>query len=97
LIQKADNGKMGPYVRRAPYSRKPGFSKKALESILLSAGIGYVGIPELGTERAIICHEADPRHCHRQFIEERLEYDGFRIIHLDDSGQVRHDVSINAD
>jgi hypothetical protein len=39
-------------VRQAPYSRKPGFSKKPLEEALQAAGIDYVGIPELGTDKA---------------------------------------------
>jgi hypothetical protein len=111
-------------VRQAPYSRKPGFSKKPLEEALQAAGIDYVGIPELGTDKAsrdahksdeniapilkeyqakfeknfshyghlktlaqekpsaIMCYEEDYRQCHRQFIEERLEADGFKVIHL---------------
>jgi len=111
-------------VRQAPYSRKPGFSKKPLETNLFNAGIEYVGIPELGTDKssrdahktddniapilkeykvkfeknlahynqlktlaqekpsAIMCYEEDFRQCHRQFIEERLEGDGFKVIHL---------------
>ena len=39
-------------VRQAPYSRKPGFSKNALETNLFNGGIEYVGIPELGTDKA---------------------------------------------
>jgi len=111
-------------VRQAPYSRKPGFSKKPLEASLLNAGIEYVGIPELGTDKAsrdaqkedddiapilkeykikfqnnithynhlktlarekasaIMCYEEDYRQCHRQVIGERLEADGFKIVHL---------------
>jgi uncharacterized protein (DUF488 family) len=38
-------------VREAPYSRKPGFSKKALEKELREAGVEYVGIPDLGTDK----------------------------------------------
>lgn len=111
-------------VREAPYSRKPGFSKEALEKELQAAGIAYLGIPELGTDKesrdrhkadegmdgvlqdyrvkfgknielynilkklartkvsAIMCYEQDHRQCHRQVIEERMEADGFRVIHL---------------
>ena len=39
-------------VRDAPFSRKPGFSKKPLEASLQDAGIEYVGIPELGTDKS---------------------------------------------
>jgi uncharacterized protein (DUF488 family) len=38
-------------VRQAPFSRKPGFSKKTLEEELHKKGIEYVGIPELGTDK----------------------------------------------
>jgi uncharacterized protein (DUF488 family) len=41
-------------VRSFPYSRKPGFSKKALEAFLRNQGIGYVHIPELGAPRALL-------------------------------------------
>jgi uncharacterized protein (DUF488 family) len=111
-------------VRDTPYSRKPGFSKKPLEQALAASDIDYVGMPELGTEKAlrdkfksdgnledfqraykaglerrsgyyerlkalarehpsaIMCFERDHQDCHRQIIEERLEADGFRIVHL---------------
>jgi hypothetical protein len=47
-------------VRQTPYSRKPGFSKKALETNLRAAGIEYVGIPELGTDKSSRdAHRAD--------------------------------------
>jgi len=113
-------------VRDAPYSRKPGFSKAPLEQALKAANIEYIGIPELGTDKAsrdrhraasgtgmdailqeyrvklernvglfravekmakervsaIMCYEADFRQCHRQVIEERMEADGFRVVHL---------------
>ncbi len=39
-------------VRDAPFSRKPGFSKKPLEQALKAASIEYVGIPELGTDKS---------------------------------------------
>ena len=39
-------------VRDAPFSRKPGFSKKPLEEALKAANIEYIGIPELGTDKA---------------------------------------------
>jgi len=116
-------------VRDAPFSRKPGFSKKPLEQALERAGIEYVGIPELGTEKAlrdrykagmdpaeflveyrrglerrmgeyvclmglamqmrsaIMCFERDHQDCHRQVIEERMEMDGFKIVHLGEVGQ----------
>jgi uncharacterized protein (DUF488 family) len=38
-------------IRQIPLSRKPGFSKKALQNELLEAGIGYFSIPELGTDK----------------------------------------------
>lgn len=38
-------------IRAAPVSRRPGFSKKALRAQLLQAGIGYVGLPALGTPK----------------------------------------------
>ena len=48
-------------VRDAPFSRKPGFSKKPLEASLQDAGIEYVGIPELGTDKSSReAHKADP-------------------------------------
>ena len=39
-------------IRDAPFSRKPGFSKKPLAEALKGASIEYVGIPELGTDKA---------------------------------------------
>jgi len=116
-------------VRDAPYSRKPGFSKHPLEQALAAADIEYVGMPELGTEKAvrdklrsdgnvadfqraykaglekkseyydhlkamarerpsaIMCFEREHTECHRQIIEERLEADGFKIVHLGEDGQ----------
>jgi len=48
-------------VRQAPFSRKPGFSKKPLEANLSNAGIEYIGIPELGTDKSSRdAHKADP-------------------------------------
>ena len=38
-------------VRKNPFSRKPGFSKKMLEHTTQTAGINYIHIPELGIER----------------------------------------------
>ncbi|WP_443970127.1 DUF488 domain-containing protein [Sphingobium sp. CR28] len=35
-------------VRERAQSRRPGFSKKALEQALLKAGIGYLHLPQLG-------------------------------------------------
>jgi uncharacterized protein (DUF488 family) len=40
-------------VRDAPYSRKIGFSKAPLEQALKAASIEYIGIPELGTAKAV--------------------------------------------
>lgn len=118
-------------LRETPFSRKPGFSKRALESNLLSAGIGYFSIPELGTNKqsrkrykedgnifalleefqsrleqnfnqyeylkslaiaqtsSIMCFEEDPKLCHRQIIENELESDGFKVIHLCNGQQKR--------
>ncbi len=39
-------------VRDAPFSRKPGFSKAPLEQALKASAIEYIGIPELGTDKA---------------------------------------------
>jgi uncharacterized protein (DUF488 family) len=120
-------------VRKDPYSRKPFFSKKALAAKLQEAGVEYVGVPELGTDKAtrdkykmdsdvgeflkvykagfekniefyerlkelaieksscIMCYEEDYRQCHRQVIEERMETDGFRVIHLGGDQQIRID------
>lgn len=38
---------------------------------------------------AIMCYEADFRQCHRQVILERMEMDGFKVIHLGGDGQER--------
>ncbi len=120
-------------VRDAPFSRKPGFSKKPLEQALKGVSIEYVGIPELGTDKAsrdrhrtdssiepvlqefrrklerngahyerlkrlarerpsaIMCFEAEAKNCHRQVIEERMEKDGFRVVHLASDEQERLD------
>jgi uncharacterized protein (DUF488 family) len=40
-------------VREAPISRKPGFSKSALQQALASAGIAYVHLRALGCPKAI--------------------------------------------
>ncbi len=40
-------------VRRNAVSRKPGFSKQALETTVAKAGIEYVHLPSLGTPPAI--------------------------------------------
>lgn len=37
-------------VRKNAISRKPGFSKAVLQSVLEAAGIRYVHLPELGTD-----------------------------------------------
>lgn len=39
-------------VRERAQSRRPGFSKKALEAALLDAGIGYLHLPQLGDPKA---------------------------------------------
>jgi len=41
----------------------------------------------LASERpsAIMCCEREHGDCHRQVIEERLERDGFKIVHLGES------------
>lgn len=41
-------------VRSLPFSRKPGFSKKALGAFLEQQGIEYVHLPELGASRALL-------------------------------------------
>lgn len=38
-------------VREAPVSRKPGFSKRAIEAMLAAAGIGYRHLRDLGTPK----------------------------------------------
>jgi hypothetical protein len=45
-------------VRERPASRKPGFSRKALEASLGKAGIGYANLPQLGAPEDI----RDPYH-----------------------------------
>lgn len=40
-------------IRELPLSRKPGFSKSAIQAALRAAGIEYVHLRELGTPRAI--------------------------------------------
>lgn len=40
-------------VREAPFSRKPGFSKKPLEQALQAANIEYIGMPKLGADKAL--------------------------------------------
>lgn len=46
-------------VRELPLSRKPGFSKKSLASVLSLAGIGYVHMSDLGCPRPV-------RDCYRE-------------------------------
>jgi len=46
---------------------------------------------------AIMCYEADFRQCHRQVILERMETDGFRVVHLGDKPQTRPENSFNVD
>jgi uncharacterized protein (DUF488 family) len=41
-------------VRSVPFSRKPGFSKRALSQALEAAGIGYIHMPELGASRELL-------------------------------------------
>jgi len=52
-------------------------------------GETYERLKRLAHERpsAIMCYEADFRQCHRQVVEERLEADGFKIVHLGEDKQ----------
>lgn len=49
---------------------------------------GFERLLELARERptAVICAEADPRHCHRRFIADDLTRNGFVVWHLIDDG-----------
>lgn len=54
-------------VREHPLSRKPGFSKRALQESLEQMGVDYVHIPELGSPTAM-----------RRQLKESGEWDVFR-------------------
>lgn len=54
-------------VREHPLSRKPGFSKRALQEFLEQIGVDYVHIPELGSPTAM-----------RRQLKESGEWDVFR-------------------
>lgn len=53
-------------IRENPFSRKPGFSQKALVKELKSVGIGYYHYQELGTPKPL-----------REFLTEEKDYDSF--------------------
>ncbi len=57
-------------VRENPFSRKPGFSRRALAEALAAAGIAYVHLPLLGCPRPI-------RERHRQDGDWRAYTDAF--------------------
>lgn len=50
--------------------------------------IAYNELEELAEEgkTVIMCMEKDPMKCHRRFIAEKLEEDGFEVIHIGKSG-----------
>jgi len=53
-------------VRESPNSRKPGFSKKKLATVLEESGISYVHLPELGTPKPL-----------RDLVKKEGDYDTF--------------------
>jgi len=50
--------------------------------------IAYNELKELAEEgkTVIMCMEKDPLKCHRRFIAERLEEDGFDVVHIGKGG-----------
>lgn len=53
-------------IRENPFSRKPGFSKDALQQQLRQAGIDYFHFQELGTPKPL-----------RHFLADKQDYDAF--------------------
>ncbi len=53
-------------IRQNPVSRKPGFSKQALSSLLKDYKVGYLHVQELGTPTPL-----------RDFLKETNDYDAF--------------------
>ncbi|MFW6176107.1 MAG: DUF488 family protein [Thermoplasmatota archaeon] len=50
--------------------------------------IAYNDLKELAVEgkTVIMCMERDPMKCHRRFIAEKLEDDGFEVVHMGKGG-----------
>jgi uncharacterized protein (DUF488 family) len=76
--RKATEGPEQGAVRVAPFAAYGDYAKTAPFRDAVSA----LEILARQSRVAIMCAEADWRHCHRQFIAEALTSDGFAVTHI---------------